>query len=286
MSDSGKIWDGRKFSDVGVVDCHVHIFGSSREMAVPRFPHPEQPASLVNVEELGNALGIQRYVLTQPSFLGFDNTLILDTILARPSDLRGVVWLDPAQDPAAIEALAAKGVAGLRFPLKYASNLPDWSAYEDIFMAAARHGIHVELGLTGQYLVDAMHKILDHSANVVIAHLGMFDAELGPDRDPAFDAVLEAAQSRRVWMKLSAPYRSSEIFANRACQRILERIGAERTVWGSDWPHVGPKLDRQTTYAQTLRWLLKTVTVDATRRQIFVTSPQELYRFGCQDKTT
>ncbi|RVI12215.1 hypothetical protein CN200_24180 [Sinorhizobium meliloti] len=263
-----------------VTDCHVHIFGSSRDMAEPRFPHPEEPAEFADFEKLGGALGVQRYVLTQPSFLGFDNSLILKALAARPTDFRGVICLEQSQDPASIAKFAENGVAGLRFPLKYANSLPDWSAYGEIFQAAAQSNIHVELGLAGPELIKAVHKVLEHGAQVVVAHLGMFDPDLGPDRDPAFGALMEAAQTRRIWIKLSAPYRSTEAFADRACERILEVLGPDRTVWGSDWPHVGPRLNRQSTYPTTLSWLLRIASGEAIKRQIFEASPDQLYNFA------
>ncbi|WP_188130649.1 amidohydrolase family protein [Neomesorhizobium albiziae] len=268
----------------GVTDCHVHIFGSSRDVSEPRFPHPEESATLADVEKLGAPLGVRRYVLTQPSFLGFDNSLIMDTLETRPDDFRGVVWLAPSEPPASVAKLAAKGIAGLRFPLKYSNSVPDWSAYSDLFVAAAQSNVHVELNLAGRSLVKAVHKTLEHDGQVVLAHLGMFDRDLGPDDDPVFDAVMEAAQTRRVWIKLSAAYAYQKAHADRACERILDCVGPDRTVWGSDWPHVGPRLDRQETYATTLAWLLRIATGDAIRRQIFVKSPEKLYGFTPADQ--
>lgn len=275
---------GVSLAGSGNTDCHVHIFGSSRDMAEPRHPHPEEPAELGAVEELGRPLGFRRYVLTQPSFLGHDNSLIMETLAARPVDLRGVIWLERSEDPASIATLAGKGVAGLRFPLKYARSLPDWSAYDDIFRAAGQCNIHVELGLSGRELIEATHRVLGHGAQVVVAHLGMFDPDLGPERDPTFAALMEAAQTGRVWIKLSAPYRSAEAFADLACERILEALGPDRTVWGSDWPHVGPRLDRRNTYGTALHWLMRIATGDEIRRQIFVRSPEGLYRFTPAEK--
>ncbi|MGK6316423.1 amidohydrolase family protein [Neorhizobium sp. DT-125] len=262
-----------------LTDCHVHIFGTSRAMAVARYPHPEEEATLANIEKIGGKLGIRRYVLTQPSFLGFDNCMLLSALAARPDTLRGVVWLDNSWDQNSLPDLATKGVAGLRFPLKYSADTPDWPSYSALFSMAARTAVHVELGLGGPELVKAMHFVLGQGAQVVIAHLGMFDPDLGPDRDPTFGAILEAGQTRQVWVKLSAPYRSTAQASTRACERLLEKFGPERLVWGSDWPHVGPRLDRKTTYEMTFSWFKRIVKNDEVARQILVTSPEHLYRF-------
>ena len=279
MTDTERILPDVRMLSEGLTDCHVHIFPPRGSVPAPRFPHPEEAATLADVEKLGETHGIRRFVLTQPSFLGFDNSLILKTLAERPDELRSVIWLENTEDPASIAQFATKGVAGLRFPLKYATCLPDWSAYDGIFEAAAPSNIHIELGLGGNALVKAVQRVLDKGGQAVVAHLGMFDAELGPEQDPAFDALIEAAQSRNVWFKLSAPYRSTEVFADRACERILKDVGPDRTVWGSDWPHVGLRLNRESTYPATLSWLLRIASGEPIRRQIFETSPSHLYNF-------
>ena len=261
------------------VDCHVHIFGSSRDAAEPRHPHPEEAAALADVQPLGAAFGIRRFVLTQPSFLGFDNSHLLAAVARRPSDLRGVVWLPPSTDPNSLPGLAASGVAGLRFPLKYAREMPDWAAYADLLAAAGRHGLHIELGVSGPELVTALDRVLTVGATAVVDHLGLFDPTLGPDDDPAFSALIEAAETRHVWVKLSAPYRTAEALADRAAEQLLDRLGADRLVWGSDWPHVGPRLDRLTTYPAAMDWFRRCVPDEALRQQILAASPAALYGF-------
>lgn len=261
------------------IDCHVHIFGSRRYVVSPRFPHPEESAALEQVEVLANAFNIHRYVLTQPSFLGFDNSCLLNEVARRPQELRGVIWLSPDTDPAILAGLAASGVSGLRFPMFYSREMPDWSAYADLLSAAASCGIHVELGIAGGELVRALQFVLDRGANVVVAHLGMFDREVGPDQDQSFGALLDAASTGKVWVKLSAPYRTTALHAARACERLITTLGPERLVWGSDWPHVGARLNRQSTYSETMHWFHRCVSDVGLRRQILETSPARLYGF-------
>ena len=268
---TGHEWSG--------IDCHVHVFPSSRDAAPPRFPHPEEPASLAQVEALARSYNIRRYVLTQPSFLGFDNSYLLNELADRPHDLRGVVWLGSDSDPQQLSHLARLGVAGLRFPMFYSCEMPNWDAYTDLVSAAASCGVHVELGLTGCDLIQAAQFVLDRGANVVVAHLGMFDSETGPDNDLEFAALLELAATGRIWIKLSAPYRTSASHAERACDRLVQAIGPERLLWGSDWPHVGARLNRITTYAETVEWFYRCVPDTNARRSILETCPTTLYRF-------
>ncbi|WFU71233.1 amidohydrolase family protein [Bradyrhizobium sp. CB2312] len=281
MNNSSTNCNGSILQQAGAaVDCHVHVFDSSRDVASPRFPHPEEPASVAQLELVGTSCNIQRYVLTQPSFLGFDNSHLLKELALRPQNLRGVVWLDADTDPAALPGLAASGVAGLRFPMFYSREMPDWDAYADLVSAAASCGIHVELGLHGSELIKALHFVLKRSAKVVLAHLGMFDSEAGPESDPSFGALLDAAATRQVWVKLSAPYRTTALHAARACECLISTLGPERLVWGSDWPHIGAPLDRRAAYAETMHWLHRCVPEADLRRKILETSPATLYHFA------
>lgn len=266
--------------DEAAVDCHIHVFGSSRDVASPRFPHPDESASLDQVALLAKPFNIRRYVLTQPSFLGFDNSQLLNEVARRPQDLRGVIWLSADTDPAALAGLSASGVAGLRFPMFYSREMPNWDAYADLVYVAASCGIHVELGVHGKELVRALRFVLDLGANVVFAHLGMFDSEAGPDTDTSFGALLEAAVTGQVWVKLSAPYRTTALHAARACERLIAAIGPERLVWGSDWPHIGFCLDRRAAYAETMHWFHRCVPDADIRHQILEKSPAALYHFA------
>ncbi|HYP79974.1 MAG TPA: amidohydrolase family protein, partial [Steroidobacteraceae bacterium] len=76
---------------------------------------------------------------------------------------------------------------------------------------------------------------------VVLDHFGAFDATLGLEQ-PAFTTILRMLDTGRVWVKLSAPMRSTrEEFPYAAMKpfaQALVRHAPERMLWGSDWPHV------------------------------------------------
>jgi predicted TIM-barrel fold metal-dependent hydrolase len=60
--------------------------------------------------------------------------------------------------------------------------------------------------------------------------------------------------------------------------RAFVRAAPERLVWGSDWPHPGPKVHPDDA---VLFDLLALQTPDeATRHRILVTNPEALYGFG------
>ncbi|WP_457660622.1 amidohydrolase family protein [Sinorhizobium medicae] len=276
-------------SDLLPCDTHVHLFPSKHEVPVPANRHPEAAATINDLRKVAEPHGVARFVLTQPSFLGFDNSIILSTIAADPDRLRGVIWMEPSTPPKQLHDLPAKGVAGLRFPLMFptgqgaplalAAAPPDWSACRELLQEAQRIGLHVELGMEGHLLQQAVEEISPTGVNIVIAHFGMFDRTLGPDADETFRFLLEAARSGHVWFKLSQSYRSQPGFIGRAFELLLEAAGPERLVWGSDWPHVGNRLDRLKTYPSAVQWIEKMISDSSLRRQIWCLNPAILYNY-------
>src|SRR5581483_4253203 len=77
---------------------------------------------------------------------------------------------------------------------------------------------------------------------VVIDHYGLV-AGHEPD-SPESKAMLDLLALRHVWIKLSAPYRSSsnalEISPHAGWLKAILARAAERSVWGSDWPWTAP----------------------------------------------
>src|ERR1700731_2101394 len=65
----------------GAWDVHVHIFG-----AAERYPHVAQPhytlpdGNLAQYQALMPVIGMERFVIVQPSFYGTDNSCLLDTL--------------------------------------------------------------------------------------------------------------------------------------------------------------------------------------------------------------
>jgi predicted TIM-barrel fold metal-dependent hydrolase len=116
---------------------------------------------------------------------------------------------------------------------------------------------------------------------VVVDHFGRPDPALGVD-DPGFRFLLDAAATRRVWVKLSGAYRNGA--AGRGQQVALDAIpllrtafGLDRLMWGSDWPHT--QFEQNVGYGQTRRAIETWLPDPEERRIVLAETPRALFRF-------
>jgi predicted TIM-barrel fold metal-dependent hydrolase len=266
-------------AESALVDSHTHTFAPGLPRAPDARYAPDYDASYDRLLAMAESNGIGRVVIAQPSFLGFDNSYLLGALRAKPGRLRGEPWIEPRTTAAQWDEMATLGVIGLRFPI-FGLPTPSWADYKETFAEAKRRSWHLHLYVESKRLPEILPVFLDTGAAVVVPHMGMFEAKLGPERDPGFKALVEAAKSGRAYVMLSAPYRTSFEGARVAASILLEAYGPDRLLWGSDWPHTNTELDRTTTYPKMLQSLAEWVPDAATRRKILQDTPTRLFAFA------
>jgi predicted TIM-barrel fold metal-dependent hydrolase len=262
------------------IDAHTHAFVRGLKLAVDARYAPTYDASWQTLLKLAEANGVDRTVLLQPSFLGYDNSYLFDALKAAPQRFRGVPWISPSVEtrPEEWEEMARIGVRGLRFPI-LGLPTPQWSAYHEMRGEALKRDWPIHLYVESRRLPEMLPFLLDGGHKVVIPHYGMFDRTLGPARDPGFKVLLESAKTGRVFVVMCGAYRVGPERARLAAPMLLDAFGAERLMWGSDWPHTDTDLNRVTTYPITLRTFEDWVPTEAVRRSILVDTPSKLYGF-------
>ena len=98
-----------------------------------------------------------------------------------------------------------------------------------------------------------------------------------------FTDVVLRNDAGRTWVKLSGAYSNSKIGpplypeATKVAQAFVA-AAPERLVWGSDWPH--PSESHKPDYALLFDLLSEWAPGEATRHQILVTNPEDLYGFA------
>lgn len=277
-------------------DCHVHIVGpADRYPQAPSRTYLADVAPLVALQRRAAARGIARFVIVQPSFYGWDNTLLLECLDALGPNGRGVVAVDPTIAPATLDDYDRRGVRGLRLNLYSAASRDAAGSLNDTFVAltelAQETGWHIEVIASIAELARHAGLIARAEATVVIDHYGLYGNATPGDADGR--RLLALMSAPHVWVKLSAPYRvSADPLATRPDAKWLEAIlacAAERCVWGSDWPHTPPPEScrgpdaiapyRPLAYDRAVDDFLAALSSDALAERILRDNPARLYGF-------
>ncbi len=238
-------------------DSHVHVFDAGAAVAPGHYRPASRP--LADIEQLAQAHGVSRLVLVQPSVYGTDNTVLLNALRAGQGRHRGVVVLPPSVDDAALAAMHALGVRGVRFnlvsPVGDSLTAGEQSA-RDSFQALAPRlhalGWHVQWYASPGDLptIAALHAASPVPA--VLDHLAGMRADV-PANHPAWQAIEQLA-AQGAWVKLSGWYRLGAAAPYEALDDAIRKVAGlfgRRLVWGSDWPHTAFAPDALPAYAST-----------------------------------
>ena len=262
-----------------VIDTHAHVFHRGLKLAPGRRYAPDYDAPLSLYLEQLDHNGMTNGVLVQPSFLGTDNSYLVDCLKQTNGRLRGVAVVDLAISVDELRQLDRAGVVGIRLNL-VGQPLPDLAASEwkGLLANVKAMGWQVEIQRNASDLAVLAPQLLDLGVTVVLDHYALPDPKLGV-ADPGFRSVLKLGATRNVWVKISAPYRNGaggESFAKEAYPLLRDAYGLDRLLWGSDWPHT--QFEATQSYAKN-RQFLDTLIVDTSERAQVLASPRPLFRF-------
>jgi 2-pyrone-4,6-dicarboxylate lactonase len=267
----------------GACDAHVHVFGPVAQYPHVPTPHYTLPeGTLPQLQRMTRKLGVDRFVIVQPSFYGTDNRCMLDALDQAGPQARGVAMVDEDVGDAALQQMHARGVRALRLDLFLRSAWPltDITAYITRCVQRTQAlGWHVQFYTPGWLVRDLLPFLKDLEADFVIDHMGyMLESDGLTPAD--FERLLYVMEQGHGWLKLSAPYRLAKDgnFARLVpmAQAIIA-TAPDRVIWGSDWPHIpyggmdtGGLLNRLADWAPNA----------ADRQRILVDNPQRLFGFA------
>lgn len=266
----------------GACDAHMHVFGPE-----DRYPHVPAPhytlpdGKLEHFQGLMRVLGIERFVIVQPSFYGTDNSCLLDALAKAGKAARGLVMVEDDVSNAELERFHEAGVRGIRLDLFKRAQQP----IDDIKSYIARMakmvdalGWHLQFyapGYVVRDLVDFLHGV---ETPYVIDHMGYMLASDGLTQVD-FKRLLALMTEGQCYLKLSGPYRIAKDKGYAAVADVARAIVAQnprRAIWGSDWPHI-PHSGRDT--GELLNLLVDWAPDAGDRKAILVDNPQTLFDF-------
>ncbi len=269
----------------GACDTHFHAFPAGYEdRYVPDRSYTPPVLELADYDQVATALGIDRAVIIQPSVYAEDNAATLSVATSDPDRFRAVVSVTSDVTDAELEAFHAQGVRGIRVNIVDSGGMTFASVDDAVAFTSRITGLgwHIEFLAHVEDFED-IEAVLDAShVPVVFGHLGYTNASKGVT-DPGFKRFLSAFETGRAWVKLTGPYRISNLdrppYSDIAeMAHALIAANPDRLLWGSDWPHV-----RQPGFMPNDGTLLDQLAdwgCDAElRRQILVGNPAELYGF-------
>lgn len=262
------------------IDCHAHVFSRELEWAAVRRYTPDYDATLGQYLDHLQTHGLSHGVLVQPSFLGTDNRFMVEALRQHSQRLRGVAVVDVAVSDAELDELAAAGVVGIRLNL-IGKQLQDYTgpAWNALFERLAGRGWQVEIQRGIEDLAQIVPAIVATGVNVVIDHFGLPTGGIDA-QNPGHQAFLQLLGDSRVWLKLSAAYRSNTDPVQ--CAAVVAQLraaagGSERLLWGSDWPNT--QFEDRTDYAEQFELIEALLPDAAERHQVLVANPARLFGF-------
>lgn len=232
-----------------IVDSHTHIWSTGARYPwapMDEVPVPNVEAPAERLLDDMKAIGWEGAVCIQPRVYGRDHSYLLDVLEQHADRLSGVCLVDPA-NVAAAEDLARVAVTGRVKGVRFVTlQIRDPATI-------LRSGLDpVWREVTGRrlvvnFLVDPWQLTVVEAAarrfpslDFVVDHLARVHAATSSEH---VDHLLALSALKNVHVKLSAigllsrdpwPYEDMRLIVERA----LEAFGAERLLWGSDYPHV------------------------------------------------
>jgi predicted TIM-barrel fold metal-dependent hydrolase len=260
-------------------DCHIHIYD-------PRFQPPvDKPlnGTVADYRLLQKRIGVTRVVIVQPRNYKTDNSVTVDAIKQLGiANARGIAVLHPDVDEAELKKLDQAGIRGIRFTLGNAKNaVVSIDMIEPLANRIAPYGWHVQLNLDPQQVIDSAAMLERLPVQIVFDHMGKPPMPAGVN-DESHKVIRTLLDAGKAWVKVSGAYIVSDTppvyAAATAVAQAFVRAAPERAVWGSDWPHPGPKVhpDDAVLFDLLAEWAPD----EAVRNRILVENPKTLYGFA------
>jgi predicted TIM-barrel fold metal-dependent hydrolase len=260
-------------------DCHIHIYD-------PRFQPPVAHPLNGTVQDyrlLQQRIGVSRVVIVQPRNYATDNSVTVDAIKQLGiANARGIAVLHPTVTEAELKRLDDAGIRGIRFTVgNPRTAVVSIDMIEPLAKRIAAYGWHVQLNMEAEQIVDTADMLKRLPTTIVFDHMGKPPIPAGINH-PSHKIIRSLLDADRAWVKISGAYIVDDkppvyAEATKVAQEFV-RAAPERAVWGSDWPHPGPKVHPD---GAVLFDLLSVWAPDEkVRNRILVDNPKKLYGFA------
>ena len=226
----------------GSWDAHVHLLGGPLHPLSPT--RAENPAPGYDFEDWLTlyrahmaALGCTRGLIVHSILYGTDNTVTLQAVKEMGHGFKGVGLLPDGATKAQIADFAQSDICAVRLNYVHGGVLT-WAGAKEMAPALADNGMHIQMLLHADlHIEEIAADIRALPTPLVIDHCG-WPTNLSA-HTAAIDTLCDLLSDGHIWIKLSAPYRFSEVsVAAHPLMRRLLNANPDQCLWGSDWPHI------------------------------------------------
>lgn len=248
------------------IDCEVHAFRLTSRQAAPIID-----GSMETLEGAARQSKIAGLVLVQPDFLNDDPA----ELFAQASQARMPVRLVPPLvqplAPEVLEEWARSGAVGLALTLTDPD--PHWP---NPFRPPSGWACTWRCRVASK---DVSTSQSCFSRTAIDWFSAASDLRIVPAIPPGIHVWHGSWRSPR-WVKLSGIGRVADGWAQAAAGRMLQELGPEQLLWGSEWPHVAAAHAYAPSYTQAFEWLEELVPDQDARERILGETPAALYRLS------
>ncbi|XP_030956645.1 uncharacterized protein LOC115978894 [Quercus lobata] len=247
-------------SQTKIIDSHLHVWASPQEAAdkYPYFPGQETtlPGNVDFLLECMAEAGVDGALIVQPINHKFDHSLVTSVLNKYPTKFVGCCLANPAEDGSGVKQLEhlilKDGYRAVRFnPYLWPSGQQMTNEVgKAMFSKAGELGVPVGfMCMKGLRLhLSEIEKLCTEfpSTVVLLDHLAFCKPPTNDDESLAFSELLNLSRFPQVYVKFSALFRVSRMpfpyqDLSNIFSQIISSFGANRVMWGSDFPFVVPE---------------------------------------------
>ena len=262
-------------------DAHCHIFGPAEKFsyASDRSFTPVDAAK-GKLFALHKKLGIERCVIVQSALHGFDNSVVVDAMQARPGEYFGVALTSASVTSDELKNMYQQGFRGVRF--NFMAHLKNSDSMEDILELTKRLeplGMHLQVHFSSDLIHDLAPQLKQSAVPVMIDHIARVDASKGVEHAD-FQKLLHLLDDPKFYVKVSGidridkvpPYDQGVALAKTLVDRFTEKC-----VWGTDWPH--PNHHHMPHDEILLDSIARIADSENKIKHIMISNPEKFYQF-------